>query len=68
MADVRKEENLGITEGGPADGSNPSHPSPSTEARKPYRAPKLRLLGSVKELTAGAQSGANDGSGFTPAG
>lgn len=65
MADVRKEENLGITEGVVADGSTPSHASASTTGRKPYRAPRLRYLGSVRELTAtGAGLSITDATNF----
>lgn len=32
-------------------------------ARRPYRAPKLRHLGSVRELTLGSTMGKNEGGG-----
>jgi len=63
MADVRKQENLGFAEIGVADGSTPSHASTSRTARKPYRAPRLRYLGSVRELTANDSGLDSDGVG-----
>lgn len=33
------------------------------EPRKPYRAPKLRRLGSVRELTLGSGTSGSDGGG-----
>lgn len=38
-------------------------------ARRPYRAPQLRYLGSVRELTLGGTMGAGEGAGtFDPKG
>lgn len=37
--------------------------SPAAPARAPYRAPKLRHLGSVRELTLGGTMGKTEGGG-----
>ena len=58
MPDARNEENRGLESG--------TAPDESKNVRKPYRAPHLRYLGSVKELTAGISRGRNDGSGRKP--
>lgn len=46
--------------GGPKDSKSLAA---ETTARRPYRAPQLRQLGSVRELTLGATMGAIDLSG-----
>jgi hypothetical protein len=62
MADVRKEKDANADD---LSRENHRRSLPSTTERKPYHAPRLRHLGSVRELTAGASNGAtSDGSGF----
>jgi hypothetical protein len=41
-----------------------SHVSHVEKARRPYRAPTLRKLGSVRELTLGGTMGATEAVGF----
>jgi hypothetical protein len=60
MPDARNEKNRGLESG--------ATPHEIKNVRKPYRAPHLRYLGSVKELTAGARNGRTDGSGRKPPG
>ncbi|CAN5877980.1 hypothetical protein BH11MYX4_BH11MYX4_55610 [soil metagenome] len=55
--------------GSPADGTTSTEQAPEqpSAARRPYHAPKLRHLGSVRELTLGATSGMIEGGGtFMP--
>ena len=49
MPDTRNEEDRAVESGPPHEGSG----TPGENARKPYRAPHLRYLGSVREITAG---------------
>lgn len=46
--------------GGPKEAKSAA-PSETTSERRPYRAPRLRQLGSVRELTLGATMGAAEG-------
>jgi hypothetical protein len=67
MGDVRNKEDLGSVGGGAADGAKPRDALPGTTVRKRYQQPRLRYLGSVRELTAGsATPAASDGNGFKP--
>ena len=48
--------------------SSPSAPSAAVGHRRPYHAPKLRHLGSVRELTLGSTAGMPEGGAtFMPA-
>lgn len=65
MAHVQEKENLGVTEAATATGANSSPASAGASARKPYHAPRLRYLGSVRELTGtGAGASIQDLSNF----
>ena len=64
MVDVRNEKDLGRDAGGAGEGVNPCQASPSTAERKLYHPPRLRHLGSVRELTAGSGNNTSDGVGF----
>jgi hypothetical protein len=51
MADERKPDNVAV-------------PEAKAEERKAYRAPKLRRLGSVRDLTLGSKNGKSEGGGL----
>jgi hypothetical protein len=46
-----------------AESKGPAPVEAEAAVRRPYRAPRLRLLGSVRELTLGATVGPTEGGG-----
>ncbi len=63
MTDARTEEPK-TAEDAVADAGQ--KPSLSAGTRRPYQAPRLVHLGSVRELTWGATNGVDDNAGFQP--
>lgn len=49
----------------PQDHSEPEEQAPSTDQKKPYQSPRLEKLGSVTDLTGGADLSGGEGVGYS---